>query len=169
MNLLDAHGAALHALLWRLTLRHDVADDLLQDLFLKLAASPQFRTAAVPVAYAKRTAVNLALDWRRSRARHPAPADLASDPPTADRPPVDALADAEQLDRILDASARLGDLSRQAFVMRYVQQESFDAIAAALGRTPHQARALCHAAVRQLREQFNPIVPADPSPEVTHG
>src|SRR4051794_7288180 len=67
--ILDAHGPALHALLLRLTLRQDVADDLLQELFVKLAGSRSFRAAIDPVAYVKRAAVNLALDWRRARQR----------------------------------------------------------------------------------------------------
>jgi len=48
--ILDAHGAALHAVLYRLTLRHDAADDLLQELFVRLAGSRGF--AASPRARA---------------------------------------------------------------------------------------------------------------------
>lgn len=154
--ILDAHGAALHALLLRLTLRPDVADDLLQELFVKLATSPQLHVADNPLAYVKRAAINLALDWRRARNRRPERTDVTCDAPVSEEPsPLDALADAEQVDRALDASASLSELARQAFVMRYVQQESFEAVAVALGKTPHQARGLCHAAVRELREQLN--------------
>ncbi len=45
-KLLAEHGRQLHALLFRLTLRSDVAEDLLQDLFCKLAAATDF---AVPI------------------------------------------------------------------------------------------------------------------------
>jgi RNA polymerase sigma factor (sigma-70 family) len=151
--ILASHGAALHALLLRLTLRPDVADDLLQELFVRLVGSHGFLAAADPAAYVKRTAINLALDWRRSRKRAPA-AEQEPDIAASDPPPLDVLIDREEVERILDASAELSELSRQALVMRYVQQESFDVIGAALGRTPHQARGLCHAAVAELRNRL---------------
>jgi DNA-directed RNA polymerase specialized sigma24 family protein len=40
LKLLDEHGPKLDALLTRLTLRSDLAEDLLQDLFLKLRELP---------------------------------------------------------------------------------------------------------------------------------
>ena len=150
--ILNVHGPALHALLLRLTLRQDAADDLLQELFVKLAGSHGFRAATDPAAYVKRTAINLALDWRRARKRAPAEGDVEGVAP--DPPALDALIDREDVERILDASAELSELSREALVMRYVQQESFDAIGVALGRTPHQARGLCHAAVVELRKRL---------------
>jgi RNA polymerase sigma factor (sigma-70 family) len=153
-NILEAHGPLLHALLLRLTLRQDAADDLLQELFVKLVNAPGLRAAADPLAYVKRTAINLAFDWRRGRRRAtPTPeTDVGAVAP--DAPALDVLIDREDVERILDASANLGELSGQAFVLRYVQQESFEAIAAALGRTPHQARGLCHAAVAELRSRL---------------
>ena len=59
---LAEHGPRLHAILLRLTLRADVAEDLMQDLFCKLAENQRFATAASPVAYATRMATNLAFD-----------------------------------------------------------------------------------------------------------
>ena len=167
--ILDVHGAALHALLYRVTLRADVADDLLQELFVRLAGSAALRAAADPAAYVKRAAINLALDWRRARRREPGGFDALPDPPSAAPSPLDALTDVETVGRILDASTTLSDLTREAFVMRYVQQESFEAIGAALGKTPDQARALCHAAVRRLREMLDPAGAATVEPEVRHG
>lgn len=174
LGLLEAQGAALHATLWRLTLRPDVADDLLQELFVKLADSATFHASDHPVAYLKRAAINLALDWRRARDRQPVPLDAFFDAESGGRSPLAVADDAEQFERILDASARLPELSRQAFVMRHVQQESFEAIAAALGKTAHQARGLCHHAVRQIRQQLAPAAaaataPAGPTPEASHG
>jgi RNA polymerase sigma-70 factor (ECF subfamily) len=169
-RLLADQGPVLHALLWRLTLRHDAADDLLQELFLKLYDSGGFHGSSNPPAYLRRAAINLALDWRRSVRRQPVGTlDPQFDGTDRGRSPVDVLADAESLERILNAAAELGELSREAFVMRYVQQDSFEAIAGALSRTPHQARALCHHAVRQVRQRLNPTSGPVPSvPEVEH-
>ncbi len=150
LDLLAREGPRLHALLVRLTLRHDVAEELMQDLFIKLTRSHGFAVAADPAAYACRAATNLALDWRRSRDRRPA-LSLTDEP--ADRQPstLTRLVDAEQTQRILDALSRLPRTAREAFVMRWIQQKPYPDIAPCLHRTPHQVRALCHKALRQLR------------------
>ncbi|HEY2761830.1 MAG TPA: sigma factor, partial [Pirellulales bacterium] len=69
--LLAEHGQQLHALLFRLTLRADAAEDLLQELFCRLATSKSFQHAANPAAFAYRSATNLAFDWRRANKCNP--------------------------------------------------------------------------------------------------
>ena len=65
LKLLAEHGGRLHLLLVRLTLREDVAEDLLQDLFLRLCRSDGMLGATRPEKYLFRTAINLAFEWRR--------------------------------------------------------------------------------------------------------
>jgi RNA polymerase sigma factor (sigma-70 family) len=161
LAILDAHGAALHALLVRLTFRADVADDLLQDLFVKLQSSPSFRAARDRHAYVRRVAINLALDWRRAQRVRTVRPGIGARPGGAAMLPLDALIDAEEVGRILDSSAELSELARQAFVARYVMGDSFELIGASLGKTAHQARGLCHAAVRQIRERLSPNMPRE--------
>src|SRR4051812_22018822 len=67
--LLETHGPRLYATLARLTLRREVAGDLLQELFLRLGQSKGFPLAGDPAGYAFRTAINLAMEWRRGRRR----------------------------------------------------------------------------------------------------
>ena len=67
LELLQRSGARLHALLVRVTLREDVAEDLLQELFLRLDASAGFYEASSREAYAQTAAIRLAFDWRRAR------------------------------------------------------------------------------------------------------
>ena len=55
LDLLDANGPYLFRLLHRVTLCEDAAEDLLQELFLKLPASDGFRSATNRLAYAYRT------------------------------------------------------------------------------------------------------------------
>ncbi len=154
LALLDQHGRRLYALLVRLTLRSDVADDLLQDLFVKLARSDGFARAANKLAYAYRAATNLAFDWRRTAKRNAtspidgAPASAIS---TTNNAPWIDLAHREEIDRILTALEQLAALGRDIVIMRYLQQESYETIAAHLGNTPHQTRALAHKAIKQLR------------------
>ena len=68
LELLDRSGAGLYALLTRLTLREDVAEELMQDLFLKLNGAKNQGGIDCWYAYARRTAINLAFDWRRRQA-----------------------------------------------------------------------------------------------------
>ena len=155
LHLLDTAGGSLHALLTRLTLREDVAEDLMQELFLNLSRSRGFAKAANQPAYARRTAMHLAFDWRRSRRRDPAATAMTAEPSAPGPSPLGRLLRDEQLAQILDAAAQLGGLCRDAFVMRHVQQESYETVAEQLGKTPHQARALCHKAIEQIRSALN--------------
>jgi RNA polymerase sigma factor (sigma-70 family) len=150
-KILKEHGHAVHALLLRLTLRRDVADDLLHDLFVKLAG--RIARTDNPRGYMHRTAINLAMDWRRRHGRQPHVADV-SDQPAETREPRMALEASEEIEQILDAAAVLSELEHQAFVLRFVQQESYEQIGLHLQRTPHQARGVCDAAIKHLRKEL---------------
>jgi RNA polymerase sigma factor (sigma-70 family) len=148
LGILEAHGAELHALLTRLTLRTGVAADLLQDLFLKLNNADGFRQAQNPKAYVFRTAVHLAFDWRRSQRQCE---HLTTEPAAVADSPLDQLIDAEELEQVLDAIQHLSPLSQQVVVLRYLQHEEYAAIADQVGKTEHQVRAVCAKAIGQLR------------------
>jgi RNA polymerase sigma-70 factor (ECF subfamily) len=148
LSLLEAHGAELHALFTRLTLRAGAAEDLLQDLFLKLQDADGLVRAADPKAYLFRAAVNLAFDWRRAQRRT---APLRNEPAGVGLPPLDRLISVEELEQVLDALLQLSELGRQVLVLRYLQGQEYGDIAAHLGKTAHQVRALCSKALEQLR------------------
>jgi RNA polymerase sigma factor (sigma-70 family) len=149
-SLLDTHGERLYATLLRLTLRRDVAHDLLQELFVRLARSAGLVQAADPTAYAFRAAINLALEWRRSR-RECLPLEDAAMLAGREPSPLARLIQAEEVERLLDALGGLSDAAREAFVLRLMEGLDYAEIAERIGKTPHQARGLCHSAVRQLR------------------
>jgi len=154
LELLDKSGANLYALLTRLTLREDVAEELMQELFIKLIKSRSFDKAGNPEAYARRAAINLAFDWRRSRKRNSLRLDQISEPASDDNSPLGKLVQAEELDEILNAIGQMNKVTREAFVMRYVQEESYDYIAEQLGKTAHHVRALCSRALSHLRNML---------------
>ncbi|MHB1035889.1 MAG: RNA polymerase sigma factor [Pirellulales bacterium] len=152
VEFLHTHGCALFKLLYRVTLRDDVSEDLMQELFLKLKASEAFRTAACPLAYARRTALHLAFDWRRKRARWSG-AELANGDLPDDRPsPLERLIEAEQIQAVLHAMTGLSDRSCELLMLHYVEQQTYETLAQEYDRTSHQIRALCHKALVQLRE-----------------
>ncbi len=103
--LLDEHGGRLFALLYRLTLRSDVAEDLLQELFCRLSQSNGFQRAENPAAFAYRTATNLAFDWRRQRKRNPAANRINDEFVAPEGSPLSDLVRREDLERTLNALA----------------------------------------------------------------
>jgi len=151
LELLDKSGANLYALLTRLTLREDVAEELMQELFLKLNNSSRFDKAVNRQAYTRRVAINLAFDWRRRQKRNPLRLDQVREPASNDSSPLGKLVQTEELDEILNAIGRLNRSSREAFVMRYIQEKSYDYIAEQLDKTAHHVRALCSRALNHLR------------------
>jgi RNA polymerase sigma-70 factor (ECF subfamily) len=163
LSLLDEHGARLHALLLRLTLRREVAEDLMQDLFCKLVESPHFRAANCPLAYAIRMATNLAFDHRRNERRDAKLGAARLETNTAQPPaviarqssPLAQLVRQEELEQTLDAIGQLAPAAREIIVLRYLEREDFEQIAQQIGKSPHQARALCHKAITRLRIVLN--------------
>ena len=152
LELLDASGARLYALLTRLTLREDVAEELMQDLFLKLGGSRDLTGVDCLYAYARRTAINLAFDWRRRRwKRQTRPLEDVREPVSPARGPLGDAVQTEAFEQVLSAVERLSGTSREAFVMRYIQQDTYEVIAQQLGKTPRQVRALCFRAMKRLR------------------
>jgi RNA polymerase sigma factor (sigma-70 family) len=147
-QLLDAHGRGLHALLLRMTLDREAAAELFQDLFARLAGSTGFAEAADFPAFAYRAAMNLAHDWRRRRWRVPIMSPLPEQliDPNASPPGCSA-----ELARVLDAVGQLAPAARDAICLRYLQQMSYDELGQTIGRSAHQARALCHAGIARVR------------------
>jgi len=155
LELLEKSGAGLYALLTRLTLREDVAEELMQELFLKLNGAKDQGGIDCWYAYARRTAINLAFDWRRrQKIRRSCSLNGLLERASDDRAPLSRLIESEELEQVLAAIGRLHGTSREAFVMRYLQQDSYEKIAEQLGRTVHQVRALCYRAMSTLRDVF---------------
>lgn len=151
--MLDTSGPHLHRLLARLTRREDAVGDLLQELLTRLLSSNGFDEAENPFAYAHRAAVNLAFEWRRTRR---ATCQLSEENcPTAGGPSAqrEMIRD-EELEQVLDATSKLTDLARNAVVMRYIEQASYEEIGRRLGKKPQHVRSVCAKAMAQLREML---------------
>jgi RNA polymerase sigma factor (sigma-70 family) len=151
LQLLDTSGPRLHRLLARLTRREDVVGDLLQELFIRLWNSKTFGKADDPLAYAYRTAINLAFEWRRHQqmtCRYAETGPAGQDHSSA----LGKMIQAEELEQVLDATSKLSDLARDVVVMRYIEQDSYEEIAARLGKKPQHLRSVCAKAMAQLRE-----------------
>ena len=161
LAVLDGEGARIFATLTRFTLRHDVAADLLQELFLRLQSSETFATAENPAAFAWRTALNLATHWRRENRRRRTVAVDDRNIAAGGASPLEELIRDEQIAALLDSLDGLSETARECFVMRFIEGRSYEEIGREVGKTPHQVRGHCHAAVRQLREMLKIEVTRD--------
>ncbi|MBN2128451.1 MAG: sigma-70 family RNA polymerase sigma factor [Sedimentisphaerales bacterium] len=151
LNLLEQHGKSLHRLLGRLTRCEHATSDLMQELFLRLARSAGFERARDPYAFAWRTAANLAFEWRRRRRVAGALPDETALADESRPTPLGRLIEAERLERVLEATSKLGQLGRNVVVMRFIEQASYDEIGLRLGKNPNHVRVLCSKSIRKLR------------------
>jgi RNA polymerase sigma-70 factor (ECF subfamily) len=127
------YGVAL-----RIVRAHDVADDVAQEAFVRSWRSlDRFELGRPFGPWVCRIAANLAVNHVRSpRAREEGLPEGHAETPSADPGPLGAVLDAEAR-RVLDeAVAELGPEQRAVFVLRTVEEMSYEEIAGALGISP---------------------------------
>ncbi len=152
LELLEQQGPTLHRLMLRITLNHQTADDLMQELFVRIARIDPSTHIENLSAYARRAAMNLAFDWRRRRKRHPVTADTLAEHQSHEPSPLDKLAMKEQIERLIDALARLPHERRCAVTMRFIEGRPYEDIASSLNKTIHSTRTTCSRGLKQLRK-----------------
>lgn len=152
LEFLDRSGVYLYTLLAQLTLRQDIAEDLMQELFIKLSNSRSFEKAKNPIAFARRAAINLAFDWWSKRRRETQLYNDVLNLKKNSNSPLNKLVQAEEMEKVLSGINQLKGVYREAFVMRHIQQESYEHIAEQLGKSDHYTRTLCYRALCNLRQ-----------------
>lgn len=151
LELLESSGPALHALLTRLTLREHIAEELMQELFIKLSDNDKLTAIENPAAYARRTAINLAFDWRR-RNKPAVNIDAIAEPHSTIPSPLDKLIHDEHLNCVMNSIEELSPEARQVLVMRSIEQASYGDIAEHTGKSPHHVRSILHRAKIKLAD-----------------
>ncbi len=101
-----------------------------------------------------RIAHNLASNYHRDRARHPAAALDAVEPPSHPHGTEQIVEGREELRLVIDRLDRLSDDRRDALIMRFALGMSNREIARALGRTDGATKVLLHRAIKQLEEEM---------------
>jgi len=162
-HLVEAHARPLFGVCVRITrdatLAEDAVQEALYDAWRHLA---DFDGRASFTTWLHRIAVNAALEQLRRDARHvhEAPAMLASDEDSADfldlhaddAPGPDAHARGREIQRRTQVELdRMSALERAAFVMKHVEGESLESIAATLSLNIGQSKQAIFRAVRKLR------------------
>lgn len=153
IELLETSGRRVHGLLFKLTSDADAAEELLQELFVKLLRSKGFASAPNQEAYLVRSAIHLAFDWRKSNQRNSQFLEsyMDSQQPAVD--PLDALVETERVQTVLRCLDQLSDQDRELVCLRYLQEESYESIAIQLDISVHHARSRCSKAIARLRRQ----------------
>lgn len=152
LKLLESSGPSLHRLLTRLTLREEIAEDLMQELFIKLNNYGGLGKVRNLGAFARTTAMNLAFDWRRRQKLSTAAIHELGEEAAKTQGPLERLVLNEELVQTLDAIEKLGPEARQVLVMRTIEQADYEEIAEQVGKSAHHIRGICHRARKQLKE-----------------
>lgn len=149
------HQNAMYRYGLAMGLERDLALDLLQDTFVKAwERLAQCRDRERVRAWLFRIFRNAVLDWRRDVRRAEVPMDTVAEPADpADWPERQALGDA-----IGAALAGLPEILREAFLLRYEADHSYEEIAAIAGISLSAAKMRVARAREALRDALEPDV-----------
>jgi RNA polymerase sigma-70 factor (ECF subfamily) len=150
--------------------KHDEAEDLTQDIFLKIFRSldtfdrrANFQTWLISVSR------NLCIDHYRSVRKERQTIDREVDatelsPPVAEPGPIAALEQRDRVALLRDALAALPDTLRTAVVMRDIQELSYQEIAAQLQRPEGTVKSRINRGRTELARQIRKLRGDDYSP-----
>ena len=151
-RMFEQHGSAIRRYLRRLSGHPDVANDLTQDVYVRVVrAAARYEPRERERAWLFRIARNVFLDHRKAGARSPQAIDarLEEVAPAAQGTRVDVNA----------ALQRLDATDREAFLLCEVGGLRYDEIAALLGLTAAGVRSRIYRARLSLREMLMPPGP----------
>jgi len=153
--LFERYHARVHALCSRLTRRADIADDLAQEVFLRVLRYPDgFREESSLATWLYRIAYNVCHDhWRRDRRADEVERTLSVGPIS----PQGVHAMDERHVRLDEAMARLTPEQRAILVLSRYHDLGYDNIARVLDCTPAAARVRAHRALHELRETYREL------------
>jgi RNA polymerase sigma-70 factor (ECF subfamily) len=159
--LIDGYADRLYGYFYRLTGSHHEAEDLLQDLFVRLVrALRSYEHRGRFDAWLFQMAANLARDRIRQLSRSKQTGSealkLDSEPAPGDQDPAARMDRQEQIDRLQQALARLSESEREVLCLRHFSQLSFREIADLMGTPLGTALARAHRGLDRLRSLMGP-------------
>lgn len=161
--IIGRYSPRVFSLLYRLTGSRDVAEDLMQETFLRMVrVFEDYAHAGKFEAWLFRIAANLARDHARRRKRRGTPVSLDSGSRDEERPQADvldrraqdphgALGDLETHEDLMREFAKLSAMDREILALRHFGDRSFREIAELLGIPLGTALARAHRALERLR------------------
>ena len=132
---------------------HEDADDLVQDIFLKIwTALPSFRGEAQLFTWVYRITTNETLNWLRREKVRAALRFSSIDAEMERRIDSDPFFDGDAADRALSkAVAKLPEKQRQVFILRYYDEVPYEEMSAILGTSVGALKASYHIAQEKVR------------------
>jgi RNA polymerase sigma-70 factor (ECF subfamily) len=152
-RLFREHAKFIYRTAYRITGNNEDAEDVMQSLFvrlLRLELPPQFDMN--PKAYLYRSAVNIALNLVRTRARSlnvGVPAQFLDRPSHQESP-----AEVEMRETLCEALAELNEKAAEILILRYVHGYSDSEIASLLGTTRGTIAVSLFRSRRRLRKSI---------------
>lgn len=158
-RLYDLTINAIYALARRVTGHEDVAEEVVNDVYLQIwrQAGTYDATRASPMAWMLLLCRTRAIDWRRRR-RVDSQHDDLDDHPLADghqRSPDELCQDGEQRARVARAVARLSDAQRQAVALAFYRGMSHQEIAEYTGQPLGTIKSVLRRAQELLRAELS--------------
>ena len=151
--LFELHHRAVFRTAYGVVRRHDVAEDVTQQVFIELFRAIKRYDNRRPFApWLYRIVVNRSLDELRRRKERTVPIESVREPPSPAASPEDLAEASELRATIRDALSELDGKHRAAVVLRYYRGFSEAEMAVALGCSPGTVKSRLHYALRRLRE-----------------
>ena len=138
----------------RFTVSHEDADDILQDVFIKVwAALPSFREESRLFTWLYRIATNEALNWNRKAHVKAAMQFESLGKQLDDRIDSDPYFNGDELQRELQkAINRLPARQKEVFMLRYFDELPYEDISEILGTSTSSLKASYHHAYEKIKD-----------------
>lgn len=153
-KLVKTYSQRLYWHLRHFTASHEDADDLLQDVFVKVWQTlPNFRGGSSFYTWLYRVATNEAISWLRKQKVRSALSFDRLDNFLSARVEADAYFDGDELQRELQkAIATLSGKQKQVFLLRYYDEMPYEQISEILGSSVGSLKVTYHNAYNKIKE-----------------
>jgi len=156
-ELYDQHSRMILRTAWRITGRAEDAEDVLQQVFLRLLrGKSRGNPANITGGYLRRAALNASLDVVRLRGNQPAetlsPESGILRNLAGGESPELTLRGSDLADALIEAVSRLNERAAEVFILRDIEGLNNDEIAKMLGTTPNTVTVTYHRARTRLLE-----------------
>lgn len=157
-NLMRAYGEPVYWQIRKLVVRHEDADDILQNVFLKAWNNLQnFRGDAKLSTWLFKIAINESINFlNKERTRNQLNVEEGDDSYLLNNIQADEYFDGDALQaELLKAVAKLPEKQRLVFNMRYYDEMKYEEISEILGTSVGALKASYHHAVKKIEEIFS--------------
>lgn len=157
-TLMRAYGEPVYWQIRKLVVRHEDADDVLQNVFLKVWNNlKNFRGEAKLSTWLFKIAINESINFiNKEKARNQLAVDNDDDSFLLNNIQADEYFDGDELQaELLKAVAKLPEKQRLVFNMRYFDEMKYEDISEILGTSVGALKASYHHAVKKIEEVFS--------------